>query len=317
MVSKGTKYWGGGELGHNEWNDARGLAIVGAPYIPPTAMQEAYHCDRALALMGGGDVAEWPWWEDDDPMEIHAQIKVGDTTVTWPGALPVKPILRRWVLDYYARKYVQAIGRLRSIRSNSKQAVLVLGPVPDLSEYGITVTPIHDAPQIHVLPSPAERGAGQRAQADLRVITAMIALGDRATYGEIIKWLRERTGTGCAPRVIARVRRHLSTSGISARGYRSELITMIATAEIKGAIRHPRQDMPTSARDAIDHATHAYRRQDEIQRRRHKMLAEQEAAHAPPHPRQSKLIRSFFFDTTLYKRVRARPGNAFFGMVGR
>lgn len=275
-------YWLKDETGHNRWQKARGLVIAGAPYLPPAAMQEAYHCDSALALMGGADVDEWPWWEDDEPMEIHAKIKVGDTTVTWPGALPVNPILRRWVLDYYAGEYVQAIGRLRSIRSNKTQAVLILGPVPDLSAHGITVTPIQDAPQIHVLPSPAERGAGQRAQADLRVVTAMIALGDQATYAEIMKWLTERTGTGCSPRVISRVRDHLVTSGISTRRYRAQLIAIIAEAKIKGAIRHQRQDMPTSARDAIDHATHAYRRQDKMQGERRKMLARQEAAHAPP-----------------------------------
>ncbi len=273
------------ELGHNRWEHARGLVIVGGPYLPPAAMRETYHCDSALALMGGADVAEWPWWEDDDPMEIHAQIKVGDTTVTWPGALPTNPILRRWVLDYYAREYVQAIGRLRSIRSDVVQAVLVLGPVPDLSAHGITVMPIQDAPQVYVLPSPAERGAGQRAQADLRVITAMIALQNqhrKTTYTEIMKWLVERTGTGCAPRVIARVRDHLVTSGISPREYRAQLIAFIAAAKIKGAIRQQRQDMPTSIRDAVDRATHAYRRQNEIQRQRRKMLAQQEAAHAPP-----------------------------------
>ena len=275
-------WWGRHERGHNNWEHARGLVIVGAPYLPPAAMQEAYHCDSALALMGGADVDEWPWWKDTEPMEIRAQIKVGDTTVTWPGALPVNPILRRWVLDYYAGEYVQAIGRLRSIRSNKTQAVLILGPVPDLSAHGITVTPIQDAPQIHVLPSPAERGAGQRAQADLRVVTAMIALGDQATYAEIMKWLTERTGTGCSPRVISRVRDHLVTSGISTRRYRAQLIAIIAEAKIKGAIRHQRQDMPTSARDAIDHATHAYRRQDKMQGERRKMLARQEAAHAPP-----------------------------------
>lgn len=129
---------------HNRWSNARGLAIVGAPYLPPAAMQEAYHRDRAAALLAGANANKWPWWEDDDPMEIHAQIKVGDTTVTWPGELPTSPILRRWVLNYYAREYVQAIGRLRSIRSDVVQAVLVLGPVPDLQEYGITVRLVQD-----------------------------------------------------------------------------------------------------------------------------------------------------------------------------
>ena len=191
-------------------------------------------------------------------------------------------ILRRWVLDYYAGEHVQAIGRLRSIRADKTQAVLVLGPVPDLSAHGITVRPLQDAPQIHVLPSPAERGAAQRAQADLRVVTAMIALGDQATYADIMTWLTDNTGTGCSPRVISRVRRHLATSEISPRGYRAQLIAIIATATIKGAIRRPRQDMPTSTRDAIDHATHAYRRQDEVQRQRRNLLARHQAAHAPP-----------------------------------
>ena len=285
IITKGTKYWGAGEIAHNEWEDALGEVIAGGPYLPPAAMREAYHCDRAVALMGGADVGEWPWWEDNEAMEIYPQIKVRDTTVTWPGALPTNPILRRWVLSYYGQKYAQAIGRLRSIRSDKKQAVLVLGPVPDLSEYGITVVPIQNAPQIHVLPSPAERGAGQRAQADLRVVEALIALsggGSQPTYANIRKWLAEKTGTGCGPRVIARVRKHLATNGISAKEYRAELVALIATAQIKGAIRHPRQDMPTSARDAINHTTHAYRRQDEMQRQRRKMLARQEAAHAPP-----------------------------------
>lgn len=284
VIALDIGWWGHHERGHNAWRDARGLAIVGAPYIPPTAMQEAYHCDRALALMGGASEDVWPWWDDGEPTEIHAQIRVGDEMVTWPGYLPTDPILRKWVLDYYASEYVQAIGRLRSIRSDVPQAVVVLGPVPDLSEHGIEVKPIQDVSPLYILPSPSERGAGQRAQADLRVVEAMIALRDqpRTTYTDIKQWLIERTRRGCSDRAIARVRHHLAREGISPRRYRAQLIAAIAAAKIKGSIRHQRQDIPQSASGAIGRTTHAYRWHDERQRLRRKMRARQAAAHAPP-----------------------------------
>lgn len=276
-------WWGNHERGHNRWKNARGLIIVGAPYLSPAVMQMTYHGARAAALRAKANTEEWPWWMDDEVMEIKAHLQIGDTEVTWPGALPTNPILRRWVLEYYADEFVQAIGRLRSTRSSQLQAVMILGPVPDLSEHGITITPIQGE-QLHILPSPVERGAGQRAQADLRVVEAMIALPahERATYEDVRAWLIEHTGRGCGNRAIKRVRDYLASTGVSLRGYRAQSVAQIAVAKIEGAIRHQREDMPQGTIHSINQHVHKYHRQDEARLQQRRALAHQAAAHAPP-----------------------------------
>lgn len=173
-------WWGRHERAHDLWRGAKALIIAGAPTLPPAGMKEQYLRDRAVVLSalqpGTPAPTEWPEWGDNEEMSIQQEIPVGGRTLRWPGQLPVDKHLRRWVLDRYAREYAQACGRLRAVRRSDHPVVLILGPCPDLSSYGIHVEYTRAAGRIVLGARPAERGAGWRAETELGVVDAMIGI---------------------------------------------------------------------------------------------------------------------------------------------
>ncbi len=275
-------WWFRHDTGHNRWKEARGLLIVGAPYLPPTEERKAYHQDRALALMAGAEASEWPWWDDNAPMEIRTTVNVGGVGIAWPALLPVDDHLQKWVLGRMAGRYVQALGRPRPIRSKTQQAVLILGPCPDLSEHGIMVQPVTGISPLHVLPTAADRGEARMAEANLRIATAMCKLGAKAPNKAIISWLKQITGKGAHPRVIARVRTEIRELGITVEEYRRRQAQAVATARRDGVIHTLRDDLPRSARQIIDtYARSLWHRTQDIPVQR-RITGATPRDHAPP-----------------------------------
>lgn len=248
-------WWGADDKGHNHWRDAPGLLVVGPPTLPPTALRDAYLADRAFALAAGCNTEDWPAWGEEAELGIGWQIPVGGELVTWPGQLPVDEHLRAWVLDRYARLMAQAIGRLRAVRRESAPTVLMLGPCPDLSEHGITVTPLRGSEPLALAPSATERGQARQAEADLRVVSTLGDLGPEAPETAVRAHLVATTGRGVHHRVMRRVRDALG-KGMTLAQLRGSRIADLATARGRGVVHKLRRDLPVGVRDALDAAAH-------------------------------------------------------------
>ena len=246
-------WWGRDERGHNRWENAPGLLIVGPPLVPPSALRDAYRADRAFALAAGCSPDDWPEWDDDDPMPIRQIVRVGGTDVAWAGRLPADDHLRAWVLDYYGRSIAQAVGRLRGIRRDDAPVVVMLGPTPDLSAYGIHVEVFDGEGSLALAPTAADRGEARRVEAEVRVLKAVTALqddGQRATYPAIQEWLREKTGKTVSRRVIARVKGELK-GGATPEDLLERRIARLAGALTAGVVRTLRDDLPAGVKAEV------------------------------------------------------------------
>lgn len=252
-------WWGADDKGHNLWRDAPGLLIVGPPTLPPAALRDAYSADRAFALAAGCAPEDWPVWNEEAELGIGWQIPMGDELVTWPGQLPVDEHLRTWVLDRYARLMAQAIGRLRAVRRESAPTVLMLGPCPDLSEHGITVTPLRGSEPLALAPSATERGQARQAEAELRVVSTLGDLGPEAPEKAIRAHLIAATGRGVHHRVVRRVRDALA-KGTTLAQLRGSRIADLTAARGRGVVHKLRRDLPTGVRNALDAVAHRLHR---------------------------------------------------------
>ena len=243
-------HWGA-ERGTNKLKDARAMVSCGLPSLPPSAMRDEYEVDRSFAVLAGAPAEDWPAWNDE--RELGVTITVGGQEVVWPGGLPADLRLRAWELDFYARKLVQANARLRA--SSTEPAVIVIpGPCPDLSEWGMPVTVVAGGTEMTRAPSPKERGAVRHVETHARIAAAMRE--GKTHNDEIIAWLFNESKNCEKPHgtsntkireVRDRIRAGETVDQIASSGARA-----VGHALRDGVIRKPRADLPRVIAEAVE-----------------------------------------------------------------
>jgi len=260
-ISERRSRWWGAEQGVNTLEDVKALLIAGLPAIPTYALRDAYCAERFFALTGGADESEWPVWSQDEPWILHPTVTVSGQEVTWPQGLPENEHLREWVLGWYARRMAQALGRTRALqRDGEAPAVIILGPCPDLGEFGFHVTPWVDG-ELKPSASAGTRGAVRRAEAEARVAAVMLEMrqeGAKETCRAIAERAKEVTGKGCGPGVVRRVRAR-EASGESLEEIVQTSARVVGVGLREGTIRKLRDDLPARVMALIEASAHARR----------------------------------------------------------
>jgi len=258
-ISENRSRWWGAEQGVNMLEAVKALVIAGLPAIPHGALRDVYCGERFFALTAGADEEAWPVWSQHEPWVLHPTVMVGGQDVEWPQGLPENERLRSWVLDWYARRMVQALGRVRALqRDGEAPAVIILGPCPDLSDYGFGITPLLGG-ELYPAASANTRGAVRRVETEARVAAIMLEMrqeGAKETCRAIAERARETTGKGCGPGVVRRVRLR-EASGETLEEIVQASARTVGVALREGTIRKLRQDLPERVRSLIEASAHA------------------------------------------------------------
>ena len=130
-------YFGRDDIGQDRWN-GRDMLIFGGPILSPLAQEIMYNADlMLLRLAGDTDMPDW-----SQEIERNAKVVVGKKVIISKAPLPVDSVLRQWVLNGYARRMVQAIGRPRAVWATEPINIWIVGglPLAGLAAYGLEVS---------------------------------------------------------------------------------------------------------------------------------------------------------------------------------
>ncbi len=131
-------YFGRDDVGQDNWK-GRDMLIFGGPLFSPTTQALTYNSELMLRRLAGDKTS--PDWSAD--IERSAEVTVGNKVITSKAPLPVDPALREWVLDNYARRMAQGIGRARAVWATADNPinVWIAGglPLAGLAAYGLGV----------------------------------------------------------------------------------------------------------------------------------------------------------------------------------
>ena len=186
-------WWGRDEVGHNRWSGCH-IALFGLPLLVPGdegegALADQYEVVRSAMLVAGDAPELWPVL-DGSVVRPHPQ------SVPVPGQAPV----RAWLLDYYAAKIAQAVGRARALNQGGRSIdVLIFGGVVGgemdqaLERHGVRVCATVDN-RWHRDAVGRPRGAGSGPEAVQAAIEAARVKG-MVSVRMVAKALREAGGT--------------------------------------------------------------------------------------------------------------------------
>lgn len=186
-------YWGRDEVGHDRWN-GRDMLIFGGPLLSPDAQAVAYNGELMLRRLAGDE--SLPKWSMD--VARDQLVVVGSKSVQARAPLPTEQALRKWVLQDYGRRVVQAIGRARGARAEQVINIWIVGGLPlmGLAEHGLAVAEYRQEHQ--------NQNLAKMEKADHRVqvaIAALQAADQDPSYREVQKWFAARgmEGVGYGP----------------------------------------------------------------------------------------------------------------------
>jgi hypothetical protein len=131
-------YFGRDDVGQDNWK-GRNMLIFGGPLFSPTTQALAYNSELMLKRLAGDKSS--PDWSPE--VERGMDVTVGNKSVTSKAPLPADPELRAWVLDNYARRMVQGIGRARAVWATEDKPINVWTagglPLAGLATHGLEV----------------------------------------------------------------------------------------------------------------------------------------------------------------------------------
>jgi hypothetical protein len=180
-------YFGRDDVGQDNWK-LRDMLIFGGPIFSPTTQALSYNSELMLKRLAGDKSS--PNWNAD--IERGAEVTVGNKIVTSKAPLPVDPALREWVLDNYARRMAQGIGRARAVWATADNPinVWIAGglPLAGLAAYGLEVAEYREEKQN------MNNESQQRAEEKVQVAMATLQGADKDTGYRAVQKELERMG---------------------------------------------------------------------------------------------------------------------------
>ena len=133
-------YFGRDDIGQDNWK-SRDMLIFGGPLFSPTTQALTYNSELMLRRLSGDKSS--PDWNAE--IERGVGVTVGSKVITAKAPLSADPALRKWVLDDYARRVAQGIGRARAVwRPEDRDyiTIWIAGglPLSGLAAYGLEVS---------------------------------------------------------------------------------------------------------------------------------------------------------------------------------
>lgn len=131
-------YFGRDDVGQDNWK-GRYMLLFGGPLFSPTTQALSYNSELMLRRLAGDKTS--PEWSAE--VERGVEVTVGNKMITSKAPLPVDSQLRQWVLDNYARRMVQGIGRARAVWATEDKPIniWIAGglPLAGLAAHGLEV----------------------------------------------------------------------------------------------------------------------------------------------------------------------------------
>ncbi|MBU2766209.1 hypothetical protein HAP94_08365 [Acidithiobacillus ferrivorans] len=131
-------YFGRDDVGQDNWK-GRYMLIFGGPLFSPTTQALSYNSELMLKRLAGDKSS--PDWNPEVARGVD--VTVGNKVITSKAPLPSDPYLRTWVLDNYARRIVQGIGRARAVWATEDRPIniWIAGglPLAGLAAHGLEV----------------------------------------------------------------------------------------------------------------------------------------------------------------------------------
>lgn len=178
-------YLGRDDVGQDNWK-GRDMLVFGGPLFSPTTQALSYNSELMLKRLAGDKSS--PDWSAD--VERGTEVTVGNKSVTSKAPLPVDPQLRHWVLDNYARRMVQGIGRARAVWATEDKPIniWIAGglPLAGLAAHGLDVAEYRE--ERRNMNDLKAKTAQERVQATV----ASLQTADKdPTYRQVNKWLEQ------------------------------------------------------------------------------------------------------------------------------
>jgi hypothetical protein len=178
-------YFGRDDVGQDNWK-SRDILIFGGPIFSPTTQALTYNSELMLRRLAGDKSS--PDWSVD--VERDTEVTVGNRVVVSKAPLPVDPDLRAWVLNNYARRVVQGIGRARAVwaSANALINIWIAGglPLAGLAANGLEVAEYRDEKRN------MNEAKAQVAQERVQAAVASLQAADRdPSYRATNKWFEQ------------------------------------------------------------------------------------------------------------------------------
>ena len=178
-------YFGRDDIGQDGWK-GRDMMIFGGPIFSPVTQALAYNSELMLKRLAGDKTS--PDWSAE--IERGTEVTVGNKVIASKAPLPADPALRAWVLDNYARRTAQGIGRARAVWASENKPIniWIAGGLPlvGLAAHGLEVSEYREEKLNMNLES------HKRAEEKVQVAMATLQAADKdPSYREVNKWLEQ------------------------------------------------------------------------------------------------------------------------------
>ncbi|MBU2807591.1 hypothetical protein HF285_04750 [Acidithiobacillus ferrooxidans F221] len=162
-------YFGRDDVGQDNWK-GRDMLIFGGPLFSPTTQALSYNSELMLKRLAGDKAS--PDWNPEVARGV--EVTVGNKIITSKAPLPVDPHLRQWVLDNYARRMVQGIGRARAVWATEDKPIniWIAGglPLAGLAAHGLEVAEYREEKQN--MNEESSRKTAEKVQAAMATLQA-------------------------------------------------------------------------------------------------------------------------------------------------
>ena len=178
-------YFGRDDIGQDGWK-GRDMLIFGGPIFSPVTQAMAYNSELMLKRLAGDKAS--PDWSTE--IERGVDVTVGNKIVTSKAPLPADPYLRAWVLDDYARRMAQGIGRVRGVWATADKPInaWIAGglPLSGLAAHGLAVADYREEKLNMNLES------HKRVEEKVQATMATLQSADKdPSYRAVNKWLEQ------------------------------------------------------------------------------------------------------------------------------
>lgn len=178
-------YFGRDDVGQDNWK-GRDMLIFGGPIFSPTTQAPSYNSELMLKRLAGDKSS--PDWSADVVRGVD--VTVGNKVVTSKAPLPADPDLRKWVLDNYARRMVQGVGRARAVWATEDKPIniWIAGglPLAGLAAHGLEVAEYRE--EKLNMNNESHKRVQEKAQAAMATLQA----ADKdPSYRAVNKWLEQ------------------------------------------------------------------------------------------------------------------------------
>jgi hypothetical protein len=179
-------YFGRDDVGQDGWK-GRDMLIFGGPLFSPTTQAMSYNAELMLKRLAG-DKSSQDW---SVGIDRGAEVTVGNKIITSKAPLPADPELRAWVLDNYARRMAQGIGRARGVWPRDDGApinIWIAGglPLAGLAAHGLEVSEYRE--EKLNMNDESHKRVQEKAQA---AMASLQAADKDPSYRAVNKWLEQ------------------------------------------------------------------------------------------------------------------------------